>query len=234
MRIRALSRSRTDHGFTLLEMMIVTLIMGVVLAIAGPALISLTNGANRGDAMVQEEQQLSTTLSNLGHDIRSAHTLVVPPGSTAKQVVLEVNDPGATVDGAKVCQTSSANPDYTPVPYQLVEWKYSASTDTLSRLLLNCSTSTPISTTWTMGPTASANARIYVLNGSSAVFSYYNQYGSNISTALAGAIAACSTRVGVDLIAGSSLRSTATVEEQQHIALTDQLDILSQPGNGQC
>lgn len=209
-----------DDGFTLVELLIVVTVMAVVLVIAGTSLISLTTATNRGSSIVKEEQLASTTIAQLGHDIRSAHTLVVPSTATVgTQLELEVN----TATGP--C-TSDANPSYPPISYQPVEWIYSSSTSTLKRETLDCSTGAVTGTSWTL---------TNVVNGASTpIFKYYNQYGSDISGTLNGAIANCTTRISVDLQVGSTTSGVKAVEEIQNIAMTDQVAILSQPGNGQC
>lgn len=210
----------SDAGFTMVELLIVMVVMAIVLAIAGTALISLTTSTNQGSSMVSEEQLASTAMAQIGHDIRSAHTLIMPSSATpGSQLELEVN----TSSGPCV---SDANPSYPPVDYQLVEWVYSSTTSTLKRETLDCSTGAVTGTSWTL---------TNVVNGASTpVFKYYNQYGSDISSTLNGAIANCTTQVAVDLQVGSSTTGVKSVEETQSIAMTDQIAILSQPGNGQC
>lgn len=204
----------------MVELLIVMVVMAIVLVIAGTALISLTTTTNRGSSMVSEEQLASTAIAQIGHDIRSAHTLVMPSAATpGSQLELEVN----TSSGP--C-TSNANPSYPPVNYQLVEWVYSSATSTLKRETLNCATGAVTGQSWVLSK---------VVNGASTpVFKYYNQYGSDISSTLNGAIANCTTRIGVDLQVGSSTTGVKAVEEAQNVAMTDQIAILSQPGNGQC
>lgn len=229
----------SEAGFTLLELIIVTLVMAIVLSIAATSLTSMSMGTRRGDVVVTEEQAATLAINHVSQDIRSAHTLssAVTGAPSSTELVLLINDPNASVDNVNVCQTSSVNPDYTPVPYQLVEWQYQTGPGTLVRTLLNCGASgnPSLGKTWSLGPQSSTQGvTLSIANGASAVFNYYNQYGTNISSALPSAIASCTTRIGIDLKVASNVKGTPTFEEVQHDALTDQIDILSQPGNGQC
>ncbi len=224
---RPAARTRGEGGFTLIELTVVVAVMGVVLAIASGALISLSTAADRGHTVVRQEQLASTTLSALAHDIRSSHTLAsvpVPAGWPAAldpdHIELEVNDPSGT------CTSSAANPDYPPVQYDLVGWVYQPSARTLTRENLDCTTGAVVSRGWTLSGVA---------NGATPVFTYYNQYGDDISTALTGAIAVCTTEAGVQLAVSESTSSVVKpFVKQEDVALTDQVSILSQPGNGQC
>lgn len=210
-----------DGGFTLIELVIVTAIMVVVLVMASSGLVSLSNGANRDTAVVQEEQQASTELTQMARDIRSAHALVIPSGFTvSNQIELQVNS------GAGSCSL----PGPPASKYALVEWIYQPSatptSSTLKREVLTCTGASVQSTAWILKRVA---------NGSSnPMFKYFNQYGNNISTALPGAIAACTTRIGIDLLVGSVTTTVVPFETKQSVALTDQVVALSQPGNGQC
>src|SRR5690242_13197053 len=82
-----------EEGFTLIELVIVLLIMTVVIVVATGALISLSQTTNRGSAMITDEQQASTTMTQLAKDIRSAHAISIPTGATAaNQVILQDNN----------------------------------------------------------------------------------------------------------------------------------------------
>ena len=105
------SSDPTDQrGFTLLELMVVMAILTVVVVIAGTALFSLSQTANRNDAMVSEEQAASNIVAQLSRDIRSANSLSFPTGATtANEVQLAVNQAsGGTVPVLWVYNSTAA------------------------------------------------------------------------------------------------------------------------------
>jgi prepilin-type N-terminal cleavage/methylation domain-containing protein len=203
-----------EDGFTLLELMVVMLIMGVVLLVAGSALISLSTTTNRGSAMVTDEQVASGALAQMGKDIRSAHAITFPSGAVAtdapNEVVLQENKPGGGT---------------TPV-----EWIYSPTAATLTREVLNSSGSV-VSTGPVVAKVANAST--------TSLLSYYKDDGSQIvptsgSTTALGKISSCTTRIQVHLFLAPGVSGVANFEESEDVAITDQLAILSAPGNGQC
>jgi prepilin-type N-terminal cleavage/methylation domain-containing protein len=197
----------TDDGFSLLELMIVTAIIGVVLMIASGALISLSQTASRGSTLITDEQRTSTALTQLATDIRSAHTISFPTGAVpTTQLVLNDNNPGGG--------TSQ------------VEWIYQSSTSTLSREVYTSGTFVLAGTPLTG-----------VVNSSTQpVFTYLNEANVTISGATNTTIANCTTRIKVNLYVAPPGGTTgvSTLQESTDVALTDQLAVLSAPGNGQC
>ena len=65
-------RAGRDDGMTVVEVMIVSAIMMVVMAIAFGGLVTLTNSENRTQAMVANEQSVRFVLSDFARDIRGA------------------------------------------------------------------------------------------------------------------------------------------------------------------
>lgn len=199
------SERRGESGFTLVELLIVLLIMSVVLAIAGTVLFSMSQTAARNDAMVQSEQKASTALAQVGRDIRSAHKISVPTGSTpANGLLLQVNQPsGSTVN---------------------VEWLYDSTKDTLTRYVQNGS-----GTYVASGPSASS-----VSNGAGGVFTYYNYSGANITSTDTGApyliVADCTTRITVQIDVSPSRAHVPVFQVSDDIALTDQLESILENG----
>ncbi|HLI54124.1 MAG TPA: prepilin-type N-terminal cleavage/methylation domain-containing protein [Acidimicrobiales bacterium] len=105
---------RREEGFTLVEMMIVSLILAILLAVGGAGFVSLSSAASRNEDMVAAQQSVSTAMSQLERDIRSAETITVPPGqSPSRAVGLSVLQPDGTTAG--------------------VEWIYDPATATFTR-----------------------------------------------------------------------------------------------------
>ena len=195
-----------EAGFSLVELMVVMSIMAVVLVVASGALISLSQASTRGDAMVSEEQAVSTTLADLARDIRSAHTLAMPAGATpANQMELQVT-----------------NTDGTTTP---IQWVYQPGAGTLTREVLN-SAGAVVSTGWSLSNVANSI--------SAPLFNYYDDQGTDITNYQVSAISPCTTRIGVQLYVSSQVTGVTPLHQSEDVALTDQLDLLSTPGNGQC
>ena len=209
------NNSARDEGFTLVELMIVLAVMGVVLAIAGGALLSLQNATVRTSAMVNDEQDASTMLAQMARDIRSAHSLTFPSTTT-------------DADFAMILYENQPSSGTTPI-----EWVYQPPTapavvGTLSREILNSSLAV-ISTVVELSDVA---------NTSVPVFTYYNLFGASIPTGSSTqlqTIQNCTTAVGVDLlISPSPVGGVSAFTESDEVAITDQQQILSAPGNQQC
>ena len=208
-------RSDRDEGFTLLELMIVLAVMGVVLAIAGGALLSLQNATVRTSAMVNDEQDASTVLAQMARDIRSAHSLTFPSTTT-------------DADFAMILYENQPSGGTSPI-----EWVYQPPTapavvGTLSREVLDSS----------LAVTSTRVELSDVANVSVPVFSYYNLFGAPIPTGSSTqlqTIQNCTTAVGVDLlISPSPVSGVSDFTESDEVAITDQQQILSAPGNQQC
>ena len=197
-----------ERGFTVIELMVVVLIMGIVLAIAGDGLVSLVTTTNRHSAMVDAEQSASSAVARFARDVRSAHSIQFPSTSpdALNAVILNLNNP----TGGSMSQ---------------VEWVYQSTSKTFSRDLLNSGTGAIISAS-----TQATN----VVNGSMSAFRYYNYHGDEITNADPGTIANCTTRVQVQLVIVPTTQGAASFTETADAALTDQLALLSLPGNGQC
>ena len=204
-----------ESGFTVLELMIVVAVMSVVLVIATGSLLSLTNTANRDETMVSTEQNASGVLAQLSRDIRSSAKITFSSFSTpqpANEVQLSVNKPGGGTTA--------------------VQWIYNSSNSTLTRYAQLSSGSFATSGT-TLAQVANPSG--------TPVFSYYDRYGDLFTTTgstptPANTVANCTTRIGIQLYAAppSGTTGLATLQETADVALTDQLAVLTTPGNGQC
>jgi prepilin-type N-terminal cleavage/methylation domain-containing protein len=205
-----------DDGFTLMELMVVLAIMSVVAVIAGTALFSLQSATVRTGAMVTNEQDASTTLAQMGRDIRSAHAITFPSSTSnaADAVILYVNQPsGGTIP---------------------IEWVYQPPTapavvGALSRETLNAAL------TVVSGSTALTD----VGNGPNPVFAYYNLFGAAIGTTPSSTqnptLASCTTGIGVTLMINPSpVNGVSTYQASDEVAITDQEQALSAPGDAQC
>ena len=206
-----------DAGFTVAELLVVMAVMAIVLVIAGSSLISMQNTTSRNTAMINVEQDASTTLALMARDIRSAHSIGFTSltSNAAVSVVLYENQPGSSTT--------------TPV-----EWVYqppsgSAPTGVLSREVLNSALS-PTSTQVLLRDLANTS--------SNPVLTYYDLHGQTMSTTAASADATlsnCTTAIGVNLtISPSPVPGVANFQESNVVAITDQEQLLSAPGNGQC
>lgn len=206
-----------EAGYTLAELLIVMAVMAIVLVIAGSSLISMQNTTSRNTAMINVEQDASTTLALMARDIRSAHSIGFPTMTTnaAVSVILYENQPGGSTT--------------TPV-----EWVYqppsgTGPTGVLSRKVLNSALS-PTSTQVLLRDLANTSTN--------PVLTYYDLQGQSMSTSAASADATlsnCTTAIGVNLtISPSPVPGVANFQESNVVAITDQEQLLSAPGNGQC
>lgn len=199
-----------QQGYTLVELLIVLLIMGVVLLSAGTAMISLTRATNRDDGMVTQEQQASSAVSQMVADFRSAHSLSIPSGATASNEALLVEN-----------QSSGVTTQ--------VEWIYTPASGTTKGTLIRYTKSSG-------GSFVTSGVRLVgVANPSTKpLLAYYSDSG--VANSTTSSIANCTTRVSIDLVLAppSSATGVSNFEVTQDVALTDQLAILTQPGSVQC
>jgi prepilin-type N-terminal cleavage/methylation domain-containing protein len=199
----------SEAGFTLLEIMIVALIMGIVLSIAGAALFSLGTTANRNESMVAQEQAASNALAQFARDVRSANSVAFPSGATTSDSTNEVELVDNTTSGGATT----------------VEWIYDHTAATLTRnVLVNGTFSAS-------GPQVSRVAN----PAGSPMFTYYDgKSGTDISSTSVSNIATCSTAITIDVWVGPSTSGVNSVEENEQVAMTNQVNDLTAPGNGQC
>jgi prepilin-type N-terminal cleavage/methylation domain-containing protein len=206
------TRSAREEGFTVLELMVVLAIMSIVLIIAGGALISLTTATNRGSAMVTDEQEASTVLAQMAKDIRSAHRISYPTGTTLSQTTSTL-----------VLQENLANGTT-----QNIEWLYQAPTPPAQ----TGSLIREVQVNGTYNPSGPSVSRVV----NPGIFTYFNKNGGPSNQVDAATIGNCTTRVQVNLVIAPSKAGAgvANFTETEDVTITDQVAILSQPGNGQC
>jgi prepilin-type N-terminal cleavage/methylation domain-containing protein len=218
----------SEAGFTLIELMVVVAIMSIVLVIAGSALISLTTATNRGSAMVTDEQEASTVMTQLAKDIRSAHRISYPTGTAQSQtpnmLVLQENLANGSTQNIEWLYQAPTPPSQTGslVREVQVNGTYVASGPSVSRVV------TPIVDN-KGNPVLDANGKPIPL------FTYFNKNGTNAGND-AVTIGNCTTRVQVNLEVAPSKAGAGIPDfsETEDVTITDQVAILSQPGNGQC
>jgi prepilin-type N-terminal cleavage/methylation domain-containing protein len=110
----------------------------------------------------------------------------------------------------------------TPGSYTYVEWTYNPTAGTVTR-----STASTAAGPFTVTGPAAAD----VTNGAgTGIFTYYNVNGAPITTS----IASCASRIGVTLDVSTTTAGVPAYVTSQDVALTDQTQIISAPGNGQC
>ena len=198
-----------ESGFTTLELMVVTLILGVVIAIAGSALVSLMNTASRNEAMVADEQLDSNALAQMARDIRSAGSIAFPSGATLADTSNEVE----LVDNLPAGGTST------------VLWTYNPVASTLTRQVLVGSTFQT-----SQGPVP----RVANPSGTP-LFTYYDGVsGADISATNPSNIAQCTTAITVNVYVSAAIAGVSPVSESEQVAVTDRLNALTAPGIGYC
>jgi prepilin-type N-terminal cleavage/methylation domain-containing protein len=113
-------RGHGDDGVTLVELLVSMTIMGIVIALAGPTLLSAMNATNRlqlTSAAVDDAQFVS---ARLDRELRSAICVSLPPVNTAGGNVLEfvTLDGGAqstvtyTVAGGEISRSQNLGPAF--------------------------------------------------------------------------------------------------------------------------
>ncbi|MGH9063217.1 MAG: PulJ/GspJ family protein [Acidimicrobiales bacterium] len=196
---------RREAGFTVVELMVTSAIMLVALGVFGGLLVSLTGATNRGDALVTNEQDVSTVLTQLNRDLRSSNPLL--------PLALTSNYPDE-VEMALVDPTTGGTTDVT--------WKFDPTTQTLTRQL--GSGTADVVLTGVKNSTATPAVPF---------FSYFDDQGDNLVTGGAppGTVATCTTNVQVQVV-GAAEPGPQPFREQSDVQLRNQLaDLAAQGGN---
>lgn len=215
-------REDGEWGFTTLELMIAVIIMSIVVAMAGTALISVMSAGNRNDAVITNQQQASDVLNQLSRDIRSAGSLSFPTSSPSTEVQIAVNK----VSGSTVTTTP-------------VIWMYTttASSCTAAGLTSPCLLR-EVQVNGTFKPQGTLSLALANNVSTNPVFSYYTFTSPGTpmpSTSTMDQFSTCTTAIGVDLVVSRTTNNAvSTFEDTDQIALTNQINTLTAPGNGQC
>ena len=195
----------SDAGFTVVELAIVGLIASILLVMAGTSLISLDRTTSRTDSLVQQEQSASTVMARIERDLRSADAISIPSGTEpADELQLAILGVGGATTG--------------------VRWVYDPTARTLTRETLVGGSYQPTSTSISNLANSS----------SSPVFSYFDSSHTAIPDTSPSDIATCATAVDVDIQLSSSTAGVGNFDETTEVALTNQVQALTDPGNGQC
>jgi prepilin-type N-terminal cleavage/methylation domain-containing protein len=164
---------REEGGFSLVELLVVLVILGVVLAMAGSTLVSMTRAGNRGQALVDNEQNANFALNALARDLRAANPLLAPSSSAVYTTVVQM-DLGPSAG-----------------PQTVVQWVFDSTAKTLTRNIMSGTTVTS-SYLWLTG----------VLNSSTQpVFGLFDSANNDLvaQAAVPGTVALCTTRVEVQI-----------------------------------
>jgi prepilin-type N-terminal cleavage/methylation domain-containing protein len=201
-----------DKGFTLIEVLITGLVLSIITAIAGSALISLTTEGNRNLSAVVQEQTASTVMAQLAADIRSAVSVTFPSNASPSTEV-ELGEP------------SLGDPSKTTE----VLWIYSGTT--LTREQMNSSNN------WTQAGPQATNV---VNTSSQAVFTYYDATGTSIPNGVTPPIPSTdqstvetnATAISVNLYVSSTRSGVSTYNQTEEVALTNLLNTNQPAGEG--
>ena len=124
--------------------------------------------------------------------------------------------PGTAADQVELQENTSTTGTYT-----YVEWTF----DPVGGSLKRSTSSTSTGTFTVSGPNVAK-----LSNGATGIFTYYNVNGAVITSS----IAACTSLIGVTLDVATTTNNVPAYVATQSVALTDQTQIISAPGNGQC
>jgi prepilin-type N-terminal cleavage/methylation domain-containing protein len=190
---RARLEHRDEQGFTIIEVMMSTVLLLIVLAMTFSVLVSLTHSEDRAQRLVSNEQNVRFELDQLSREIRAANPLVPLLNATTasaydNQIEMVLGPTGGT-------QT-------------VVRWTY----DTTAKQMVRQQMSDTSSTATVLGQSFFL-ARVRNIESATPVFTYYGQQGENlVAQSLAAGdtpgrrhdAANCAVRVHIELISDSN------------------------------
>lgn len=101
-----------------------------------------------------------------------------------------------------------------------VQWLYDPFMETLTRSIQN-------------GPSFQPSG--YKLSSvTNIIFSYFDAQAGDITSTTNSNIATCTTAIGIDVTVTPTTRGASPFVDTAEVALTNQLNVLTSPGNGQC
>lgn len=183
-------RGREEAGFTLVELTITTLVMGIAVTAIISVMVSLMRNQGIQDARVDNQEQIRFAMQKIERDIRSANPMTSLSTSSAYANEIEVtltSDSGAET---------------------YVRWQLTGTT--LQRMLLDEPGGTATSTLDVL--TGVQNTAL-----GESLFRYYNSNGNELTSANSqpADFANCSIRVLLTLTAQPASRATAFTEQSQ-------------------
>jgi prepilin-type N-terminal cleavage/methylation domain-containing protein len=210
---RSLDRDRED-GFTIIEVMVTTVILLIVLALLLSTLVSLTNSESRAEKLVSNEQNVRFELDQLSREIRAANPLVPLLNATSaatydNQIEMVLGPTGGT-------QT-------------VVRWTYDTTNEEMERQVM-----TDTSATATVVSQSFYLTNVRNVETGTPVFTYYGQQGEDLvaqSLANGGNIndaANCAIRVDI-VLSSDSNPGPLPFTETQDVEIRNRL-----PGNVGC
>lgn len=216
-----------DAGFTLIEVLIASTVLLIVLALCGAALISLTKAGNTGEALVQNEQTVTTVLTQLDRELRSADPLLqlssaATPAACSSPPTTTTTVPAAYYSAGVEFQLR----DPTTGADTTIAWVFDPSCQTLVREVLGSGgaiTSSAVELTGVLNPP------------SEPVFTYLDGAGTNLVAqgSPPATVATCTTNVQVTVM-GQSDPGPQPFQEQTDVQLRNQLAYLAATGGNPC
>lgn len=181
--------ARDERGFTLVELTITTLVMGIAVTAIISVMASLMRNSGIQDARVNNQEQIRFAMQKIARDIRSANPM--NPLSTSSAYTNEI----------EVSLGSGGSQTY-------VRWQITGTT--LQRVLLDEPGGTATSTLDVL--TGVQNTAL-----GQSLFRYYNSNGNELTSANSqpADFSNCSIRVLLTLTAQPSTRATAFTEQSQ-------------------
>jgi type II secretory pathway pseudopilin PulG len=124
-------QAEDEAGFTLVELMMASMILMVVLVLFLSMLTSLTNSEHRAQALVSNEQAVRFELTQLAREVRAANPLVILPTTAeySNQIKLVLGPSGGTQEVVRwTYDTDPASPTYLRVARELMTDSSSSAT----------------------------------------------------------------------------------------------------------
>jgi type II secretory pathway pseudopilin PulG len=205
---------RDEHGFTINEVMISTVILLIVLGMLFSTLVSLTNSEERAQRLVSNEQNVRFEVNQLAREIRAANPLVpllnvTNPADYGNQIEMVLGPTGGT-------QT-------------VVRWTYNTATMKLSRQVMSntSASATVVAESFFLARVRNAESGI-------PVFKYFGQHNQNlVEEAIVNGgnvhdAANCAIRVSIEITSDSN-PGPVPFTQTQDVEIRNRL-----PGNVGC
>ena len=211
---RRMLERRDEQGFTLIEVMISTVILLIVLGMTFQVLVSLTNSEDRAQRLVSNEQNVRFELDQLAREVRAANPLVpllnaVSASTYSNQIEMVLGPTGGT--------------------QQVVRWTYDTVNEKMARQVMS-----DTSASATVVAQSFFLTRVRNVETGRPVFTYYGQHDQDlVALTLANGgnlhdAANCAVRVSIELTSDSN-PGPVPFTETQDVEVRNRL-----PGNVGC